>query len=86
MDQARRFSEQFDVRFEVCSIVVQTHGFEAGDYHDFVNVVPTGSYALVYWGHKGYAVVPAGSTLPVRAINPHNREYANKSHTGHEGS
>lgn len=81
IDQARRLSEQFDVRFEVCSIVARAHGFNEDDYYDFVNVVPTGSYALIYWGNKGYSVIPAGSTTPVRAINEYNKKYLGKNLT-----
>lgn len=79
VDQARRLSEQFDVRFEVCGIVARAHGFNEDDFYDFVNVVPTGSYALIYWGNKGYAVVPAGSTTPVLAINKHNKKFLGKN-------
>lgn len=79
VDQARRLHEQFGVRFEVCSIVAQAHGFDETDYHDFVHVVPTGSYALVYWANKGYAVIPAGSTTPSRAVNEFNEKYLGKA-------
>lgn len=80
IDRARRMHEM-GVRFEVCNVVAQAHGFEADDFYDFVNVVPTGSYALVYWGNKGYAVIPAGSTTPVRAVNEHNQKYLGKNLT-----
>jgi len=80
IDRARRMHEM-GVRFEVCNIVAQAHGFDTDDYHDFIKVVPTGSYALVYWANKGYAVIPAGSTTPVRAVNEHNRKYLGKNKT-----
>ncbi len=80
IDRARRMSEM-GVRFEVCNVVAQVQGYEAHDYHDFINVVPTGSYALVYWSNKGYAIIPAGSTTPVRARNEHNEKYLGKNLT-----
>lgn len=75
IDQARRLSEQFGVRFEVCNVVAQAHGFNEDDFHDFIKLVPTGSYALVYWGNKGYSVLPAGTTTPTRPINEYNKKY-----------
>lgn len=62
------------VRFEVCSTAAQAQGFDVDDFHGFIKVVPTGSFALVYWSSKGYAVVPAGSTVPSRIINEFNRD------------
>lgn len=64
---------QLGVRFEVCSTAAQAQGFDVDDFHGFIKVVPTGSFALVYWSSKGYAIVPAGSTVPSRIINEHNR-------------
>lgn len=77
IDRARRIHEM-GVRFEVCNVVAQAQGFDADDYHDFIKVVPTGSYALIYWANKGYAVIPAGSTTPVRPVNEHNKKYLGK--------
>ena len=50
VDQARRLSEQFGVRFEVCNTIARTHGFNEDDFYDFVNVVPTGSLMRLFIG------------------------------------
>jgi intracellular sulfur oxidation DsrE/DsrF family protein len=76
-DHAARLSK-LGVRFEVCSVAAQAQGFEADDFHSFINVVPTGGLALVYWGNKGYSIIPAGSTRPVPIINKFNKNDVNK--------
>jgi len=77
IDHAARLSKS-GVRFEVCSVAAQAQGFEVDDFHSFINVVPTGGLALVYWGNKGYSIIPAGSTRPVPIINKFNKNDVNK--------
>jgi intracellular sulfur oxidation DsrE/DsrF family protein len=77
VDHAARLSEA-GVRFEVCSVAAQAQGFEVDDFHGFINVVPTGGLALIYWGNKDYAIIPAGSTTPAPIINPYNEHDVNK--------
>ena len=73
VDRAARLSKM-GVRFEVCSTAAEAQGFAPDDFHGFINVVPTGSFALIYWGKKGYAIVPAGSTVPSRVVNNLNQD------------
>ena len=80
VDHAARLSEA-GVRFEVCSVAAEAQGFEMDDFHGFINVVPTGGVALVYWGNKGYSIIPGGSTTPLPIINQFNKNDVIKKYT-----
>ncbi len=71
VDRAAQLAEQ-GVRFEVCNNVARALGFSPEDLHGFVNAVPSGSLAVVYWQLKGYSVIHAGSTSPVKIVNQFN--------------
>ena len=74
VDRAARLAE-LGVKFEICRIAARVLGFEPDDFHGFVRVVPTGSYALIYHQNQGYALMPGASTVPGDLINPHNRAF-----------
>lgn len=77
VDRAARLAEM-GVKFEVCAVAASVLGFEAHDFHGFVRVVPTGTYALAYHQNRGYAVVPGAATIPGPIVNRGNRGYLGK--------
>lgn len=66
------------VKFEVCSVAAEAMGFGPDDFHGFINVVPTGAYALIYHQNQGYALMPGAATVPVGIINTHNKSSLGK--------
>jgi intracellular sulfur oxidation DsrE/DsrF family protein len=74
VDSASRLAE-LGVRFEVCSVAAEALGFSVDDFHEFVDVVPLGTYALAYHQQQGYALLPGAATVPSDLINPNNRPY-----------
>ena len=72
VDHAARLSD-LGVKFKVCSVAASGLGFEPNDFHGFVEVVPTGGYALIYYQNIGYALMPGAATVPVDLINSYNK-------------
>ena len=77
VDHAARLSD-LGVKFKVCSVAASGLGFGADDFHGFVEVVPTGGYALIYYQNIGYALMPGAATVPVDLINSYNKSYLGK--------
>jgi uncharacterized protein len=77
VDNAARLSD-LGVKFKVCSVAASGLGFEPDDFHGFVEVVPTGGYALIYYQNKGYALMPGAATVPVDLINSYNQSSLGK--------
>jgi len=77
VDHAARLSD-LGVKFQVCSVAASGLGFEPNDFHGFVEVVPTGGYALIYYQNIGYALMPGAATVPVDLINSYNKPFLGK--------
>jgi intracellular sulfur oxidation DsrE/DsrF family protein len=73
-DWAARLAD-LGVKFEVCSVAANALGFGPEDFHGFVNVVPTGAYALIYHQNRGYALMPGAASVPGDLINSSNQSY-----------
>jgi intracellular sulfur oxidation DsrE/DsrF family protein len=74
VDHAARLAE-LGVKFQVCSVAAAALGFGPDDFHGFVQVVPTGAYALMYHQNQGYALIPGAATVPVDLINSTNKSF-----------
>lgn len=74
VDRAARLAG-LGVKFEVCTVAAAALGFEPGDLHGFVRVVPLGTYALAYHAQQGYTVIPGAATVPAPIVNPENQPY-----------
>lgn len=54
----QRLQKDHGVRFEVCSVGMEKHGLEAGQFYAGVTPVASAFIALVDWQNRGYAYLP----------------------------
>ena len=52
-----RYYAEFGVEFKVCAISAQEYGYQAKDFHEFVQIVPNAVTELIHWQSKGYSLV-----------------------------
>jgi len=45
------------VRFKVCGIAADDYGYHAGDFHDFIELVPSAITELAHWQQLGYGLI-----------------------------
>ena len=55
--QRMRYYDSLGVTFTVCGLAAHDFGYTAGDFHDFVEIVPSAFTELVHWQQKGYALI-----------------------------
>jgi intracellular sulfur oxidation DsrE/DsrF family protein len=52
-----RYYASLGVKFRVCGLAAQDYGYEAEDFHDYIEVVPSAIAELAYWQQQGYGLV-----------------------------
>jgi len=52
-----RYYASLGVEFKVCGLAAQDYDYAAGDFHDFVEVVPSAITELAHWQLQGYALL-----------------------------
>jgi intracellular sulfur oxidation DsrE/DsrF family protein len=52
-----RYYASLGVQFRVCGIAAHDYGYEAHDFYDFVEVVPSAITELAHWQLQGYALI-----------------------------
>lgn len=52
-----RYYAGLGVQFKVCALAARDFGYQAGDFYDFVEVVPSAFAELAHWQMRGYALI-----------------------------
>ena len=52
-----KYYKSLGVRFRVCGLAAHDYGYEPGDFHDFVDIVPSAITELAHWQLEGFAVI-----------------------------
>lgn len=52
-----RYYANLGIEFKVCALAAEEYGYSAGDFQDFVQLIPSAITELVYWQNRGYAVI-----------------------------
>lgn len=52
-----RYYASFGVKFRVCGLNADDYGYDADDFYEFIEVVPTAMAELAHWQQKGYALI-----------------------------
>jgi uncharacterized protein len=52
-----RYYANLGIEFKVCALAAGEYGYSAGDFQDFVQLIPSAITELVYWQNRGYAVI-----------------------------
>ena len=52
-----RYYTEFGVEFKVCAISASEYGYQAEDFHEFVQIVPNAVTELLHWQSKGYGLI-----------------------------
>ena len=52
-----KYYASLGVKFRVCALAANDYGYSAKDFHDFLELVPSGLTELAHWQLKGYALI-----------------------------
>ncbi|MEE9494870.1 MAG: DsrE family protein [Gammaproteobacteria bacterium] len=52
-----QYYAHFGIKFKVCGLAAHDYDYSAGDFHDFIELVPSAITELVHWQQKGYAII-----------------------------
>jgi len=52
-----KYYASLGVKFRVCALAANDYGYRAKDFHDFLELVPSGLTELAHWQLKGYALI-----------------------------
>jgi intracellular sulfur oxidation DsrE/DsrF family protein len=52
-----RYYASLGVEFKVCGLAAEDYHYATGDFHDFVDVVPSAITELAHWQLQGYALI-----------------------------
>jgi uncharacterized protein len=52
-----RYYASLGVSFKVCGLAAEEFGYQAQDFQDFVEIVPSAFTELVHWQQQGYALI-----------------------------
>lgn len=52
-----RYYASLGVSFKVCGLAAEEFGYQAKDFQDFVEIVPSAFTELVHWQQQGYALI-----------------------------
>jgi uncharacterized protein len=52
-----RYYASLGVAFKVCGLAAEEFGYQAEDFQDFVEIVPSAFTELVHWQQQGYALI-----------------------------
>lgn len=63
-----RYYASLGVKFKVCALAAEDYGYRNEDFHDFVEVVPSGITELAHWQLQGYALITPQVRLRQRSI------------------
>lgn len=60
VDDLARLAQEEGVEFKMCNNALRAAGFEPGDMHGFITVVPAGFAEIAYWQSHGYQYIYPG--------------------------
>jgi len=63
-----RYYAALGVEFKVCGIAMADFGYQLGDFHEFVEIVPSALTELAHWQQQGYALIIPRVFLQTRSI------------------
>lgn len=63
-----RYYASLGVKFKVCGLAAEDYGYRVEDFHDFVEVVPSGITELAHWQLQGYALITPQVQLRRKSI------------------
>ncbi len=52
-----RYYNSLGVEFKVCGLAAHDYGYNTGDFHEFIEVVPSAINELAHWQLEGYALI-----------------------------
>ena len=52
-----RYYAGMGVEFKVCGLAARDYGYQARDFQDFIQIVPSAMTELVHWQNQGYALI-----------------------------
>jgi intracellular sulfur oxidation DsrE/DsrF family protein len=52
-----RYYASLGVEFKVCGLAAKDYDYEAEDFYDFIEVVPSAFTELVHWQQQGFALI-----------------------------
>jgi hypothetical protein len=52
-----RYYASLGVDFRVCGLAAHDYGYDIGDFHEFVTVVPSAITELAHWQLQGHALI-----------------------------
>lgn len=52
-----RYYASLGVEFKVCGLATQDYGYQAKDFQDFIQIVPSAMTELAHWQNQGYALI-----------------------------
>jgi hypothetical protein len=52
-----RYYHQLGVEFKVCGLAAADYDYNADDFYDFIQLVPSAMTELAHWQLQGYALI-----------------------------
>lgn len=52
-----RYYHELGVEFKVCNLAATDYNYKAGDFFEFIDIVPSAFTELVHWQMQGYALI-----------------------------
>jgi len=52
-----RYYAELGVKFKVCGLAARDYDYSAGDFYEFIDVVPSAITELSHWQQQGYSLI-----------------------------